>query len=106
MLRLRHSPSDSIHDTSTMTTPLETETDSSFDVMDSSSESGHSSTTKEHHFGRRGERADLSSRAEESSEERSNFYPITWRVIGGGVMMSGPRESLYGTVSCDNVRTQ
>ena len=22
----------------------------------------------------------------------SNFYPVTWRVVGGGVMMSGRRE--------------
>ncbi|GJE98977.1 zinc finger CCCH domain-containing protein [Phanerochaete sordida] len=30
-------------------------------------------------------------RAEEA-EQRTNFYPITWRVIGGGVMMGGQRE--------------
>ena len=31
--------------------------------------------------------------AKESQKVRSpNFYPITWRVIGGGVMMGGRRE--------------
>lgn len=24
-----------------------------------------------------------------------NFYPITWRVIGGGVMMGGESESFF-----------
>ena len=28
----------------------------------------------------------------EDADKRSNFYPITWRVIGGGVMMSGHRR--------------
>ena len=25
-------------------------------------------------------------------QQRRNYYPITWRVIGGGVMMSAPRK--------------
>lgn len=28
------------------------------------------------------------------SEGRRNFYPITWRVIGGGVLIGGHRKSL------------
>lgn len=35
--------------------------------------------------------------AEEAQGMRSpNFYPITWRVIGGGVMMGGRRECHCG----------
>ena len=29
----------------------------------------------------------------QSEQKKSNFYPVTWRVVGGGVMMSGRRES-------------
>ena len=83
----------SIHDGSNAAAAVETETDSSFDPLDSSSDSGQSSTTKEVHFGRGAIKAGKSG-ALGDMEERSNFYPITWRVIGGGVMMSGPREFL------------
>ncbi|RPD77928.1 hypothetical protein L226DRAFT_568908 [Lentinus tigrinus ALCF2SS1-7] len=27
-----------------------------------------------------------------SESKKSNFYPVTWRIVGGGVMMSGKRE--------------
>ena len=36
-------------------------------------------------------------RAEEA-EQRTNFYPITWRVIGGGVMMGGQRTNLVSLI--------
>ena len=26
------------------------------------------------------------------AQKKNNFYPVTWRVVGGGVMMSGRRE--------------
>ncbi|KAI0755068.1 hypothetical protein C8Q80DRAFT_408552 [Daedaleopsis nitida] len=29
---------------------------------------------------------------ESPTQKKSNFYPVTWRVVGGGVMMSGHRE--------------
>jgi hypothetical protein len=31
-------------------------------------------------------------------QKKRGFYPISWRVIGGGVMMSGKRESLCMSV--------
>ncbi|EKM51695.1 uncharacterized protein PHACADRAFT_101586 [Phanerochaete carnosa HHB-10118-sp] len=35
----------------------------------------------------------------EEAEKRSNYYPITWRVIGGGVMMGGQREVCQASLS-------
>ena len=40
---------------------------------------------------RRRRAAKKSPKAEEH-DKHSNYYPITWRVIGGGVMMGGERE--------------
>ncbi|KAJ3531132.1 hypothetical protein NM688_g7615 [Phlebia brevispora] len=38
------------------------------------------------------------------SSGRGNFYPITWRVIGGGVLMGGPRDvcQAYLAGGCKN----
>ncbi|TBU62213.1 hypothetical protein BD310DRAFT_918866 [Dichomitus squalens] len=34
----------------------------------------------------------MSEHAPEHKDSKKNFYPVTWRVVGGGVMMSGQRE--------------
>lgn len=82
----------SFHDNSSIPPSVEPETDSSLDVVDSSSDSGQSSSAKEYHFEQTDARAEQAEGVDEMSQERGNYYPITWRVIGGGVMMSGPRE--------------
>lgn len=45
---------------------------------------------------------DLPAKPLSATEEKKKrgFYPINWRVIGGGVMMSGKRESLCMNVVC------
>ena len=35
--------------------------------------------------------APTSEHVPEHKESKKNFYPVTWRVVGGGVMMSGQR---------------
>lgn len=30
-----------------------------------------------------------------SESKKSNFYPVNWRILGGGVMMSGKRASCF-----------
>lgn len=35
--------------------------------------------------------AATSEHVSEHAEQKKNFYPVTWRVVGGGVMMSGKR---------------
>ncbi|KAH9065300.1 hypothetical protein EDB87DRAFT_1048267 [Lactarius vividus] len=63
-----------IHDPSAIRAPLSTEES----PIDSSSSSAQSASQS----------------ASESDDDRGrNIYPITWRVIGGGVMMGGRRES-------------
>lgn len=39
--------------------------------------------------------------AEDNKEKKKNFFPITWRVIGGGVLIGGKRTA----DSADNVPT-
>ena len=66
----------------------EVETESSNGALDSASESD--ATEPEHHEWQSqiGETSEYSGK---EPQQRENYYPITWRVIGGGVMMSGPR---------------
>lgn len=82
----------SVHGPSGPTAAIETETESSVDVFDTSSDSGQSSTAKEDLSDLSATKAEEPINDEDATQERTNFYPITWRVIGGGVMMSGSRQ--------------
>ncbi len=48
--------------------------------------------------------AATSEHVSEHAEGKKNFYPVTWRVVGGGVMMSGKRtlqDTFYGRSCAD-----
>lgn len=48
--------------------------------------------------------AATSEHVSEHAEQKKNFYPVTWRVVGGGVMMSGKRmlqDVFYDTSPAD-----
>jgi hypothetical protein len=79
----------SIHDHSMV---LGSETESSLGLPDSASESGSISSPHWVHSQLPEEKHD---RNVNGPMERNNYYPITWRIIGGGVMMSGSRRQPY-----------
>lgn len=78
----------SVHDIRPLYPTAETETESSVGAPDSASEAD-TTGSEQHEWQSQSEERPRDS----SKGERGNYYPITWRVIGGGVMMSGPRES-------------
>ncbi|KAI0795206.1 hypothetical protein BC629DRAFT_1505973 [Irpex lacteus] len=76
-----------VHDIRPLYTTTETETESSVGALDSGSEAD-TAGSEQHEWQSQSEERPRDS----GKGERGNYYPITWRVIGGGVMMSGPRE--------------
>lgn len=78
----------SVHDIRPLYPTAETETESSVGAPDNASEAD-TAGSEQHEWQSQSEERPRDS----GKGERGNYYPITWRVIGGGVMMSGPRES-------------
>ncbi|KAI0696432.1 hypothetical protein BC835DRAFT_865500 [Cytidiella melzeri] len=81
-----------IHDLSLMPSTTETDTESSAGLLDSASESEHYPLVSSSRHEWQDQVGQRSNPAPEGAKEHRNYYPITWRVIGGGVMMSGARE--------------
>ncbi|KAI0087012.1 hypothetical protein BDY19DRAFT_894052, partial [Irpex rosettiformis] len=69
---------------------------SSVDLPDSASESD---TTGSDHHEWQIQVEDKSECTGKDARQGGNYYPITWRVIGGGVMMSGSREICQDYIS-------
>ncbi len=68
---------------------LTSESDASGAESSVPEESPTTATTSEH-------TPSVASNSEE--QKKRNFYPVTWRVVGGGVMMSGRREFITHSV--------
>lgn len=83
----------SIHEYTTSPPAGDTETESSSGALDSASDSEHSASSDE--LQQNASMALCAYKGMEDDQERSNYYPISWRVVSGGVKMSGSRKYTF-----------